>query len=227
MVNKKFLKKFILTSLLISSIEFILFSQSVVYFSPDDKVADKLINLIKNAQYRIHAAIFMLTNEQIAQALIESKKRGIDIEIITDKSCMQSESNKIEKLKQANIQIFVYKDPDCKPNNNCKFKFEAIMHNKFAVIDNKTWTGSFNWTVMANTKNQENALCTDEKAVNEKYEQQFQELKRRCTESSCKLKQEKQEKKEQEKKYKELEKSYYQNMKKDLTDFFKKIRDYM
>jgi phosphatidylserine/phosphatidylglycerophosphate/cardiolipin synthase-like enzyme len=54
------------------------------------------------------------------------------------------------------------------------------MHNKFALLDNKTWTGSFNWTWSANIKNQENVIFTDELEVCKKYEKYFEILKKRC-----------------------------------------------
>ena len=30
------------------------------------------------------------------------------------------------------------------------------MHNKFVLLDNQIWTGSYNWTVSAKKRNKEN-----------------------------------------------------------------------
>ena len=60
------------------------------------------------------------------------------------------------------------------------------MHNKFAIIDDKVWTGSFNWTISANRKNQENVVYNDEKDVYEKFLEQFEKLKQRCAIKSAK-----------------------------------------
>lgn len=51
------------------------------------------------------------------------------------------------------------------------------MHNKFAVIDNAvTLTGSYNWTISASTKNQENILILESKAVCINYTKEFNRL---------------------------------------------------
>lgn len=52
-----------------------------------------------------------------------------------------------------------------------------IMHNKFAVIDNKiVITGSYNWTASAGERNDENLLVIDDKNIIEKYQNQFSNL---------------------------------------------------
>jgi phosphatidylserine/phosphatidylglycerophosphate/cardiolipin synthase-like enzyme len=54
------------------------------------------------------------------------------------------------------------------------------MHNKFAILDDCLWTGSFNWTRSANTKNQENVVIIYDVEVCEKFEKQFLILQKRC-----------------------------------------------
>ncbi|MBD3231998.1 DUF1669 domain-containing protein [Candidatus Dependentiae bacterium] len=152
-----------------------LIAKSTAYFSPEDKISDKLIEQINHTKKRIYAAIYILTDKSIANALIEAKKRNIDIQIVTDISCLQNEYNKIDLLKNNGIEIFIYK-PKLKNN---KFS-NAIMHNKFAILDNKIWTGSFNWTVSANKKNQENVVYIKKDLICKKYEKEFEKLKRKC-----------------------------------------------
>ena len=58
--------------------------------------------------------------------------------------------------------------------NNKAFSSEPLFHNKFAIFDKKVvFTGSFNWTVAANTRNQENVVVIDDEEVAKKYEAQF------------------------------------------------------
>ena len=53
----------------------------------------------------------------------------------------------------------------------------GLMHNKFAVIDGRTvLTGSFNWTITADTKNDENLLVITDKELAQKYVKQFNRL---------------------------------------------------
>jgi phosphatidylserine/phosphatidylglycerophosphate/cardiolipin synthase-like enzyme len=54
------------------------------------------------------------------------------------------------------------------------------MHNKFALIDGKVWTGSFNWTKSGDQYNQENVVLIDDPEVHDKFAIQFESLKSRC-----------------------------------------------
>lgn len=146
-----------------------------VYFAPDDQPREHLINYIKKAKTRIYAAIYMFTDNKIAQALIEKKKEKLDIQIIFDPCSVDSEWGKIKLLTKQKIRTYAFK-----PQKHAFFKTYSLMHNKFAIIDNKVWTGSFNWTVSANTRNQENVIVTSSKSVCEKFVQHFAKLKKRC-----------------------------------------------
>ena len=154
---------------------------SLVLFSSNDKLSDKLIQLINQTKLKIHAAVYLITDLKIANALKQAKEeRGVDVQIITDRSCLESEFGKIEVLKQSGIDVFIYKPPGKnKRNRNNKFH-SSIMHNKFAILDNGLWTGSFNWTKSGSNKNLENVIFTDDPQVCKSYSKHFEELKRRC-----------------------------------------------
>ena len=90
------------------------------------------------------------------------------------------QNNKIDLLKNANIDIFTYPSVSRSSNNKLR-KIDGIMHHKFAVIDHKiVWTGSFNWTVSANKRNKENVIISDNAALIQRYEDEFQRLKKEC-----------------------------------------------
>lgn len=152
-----------------------IFAESIVYFSPDDRPQKHLISYINNAKKRIYAAVYMFTDKKTAMSLIEAKNRGVDVQVVTDQSSVDSPYGKIFLLKNNDIKIYVFKVST--PQYQ---RFAPLMHNKFAIIDDKLWTGSFNWTVSANSKNQENVIYTDEKKVCERYLTHFKKLKGRC-----------------------------------------------
>lgn len=148
-----------------------------VFFSPEDRPQKHLINYIKNAQKRIYVAIYMFTDKKIAEALIEAQKRNVDVQVIYDKTSSNSKYGKISLLKENKIKTFVFDPRKQKSRNSSYSWYGPLMHNKFAIIDDNVWTGSFNWTLSANNRNQENVIWTDEKQVCEKYLANFEKLK--------------------------------------------------
>lgn len=159
-----------------------------VLFSPVDKPTKRLLELINASRHRIHAAVYMITDKIIAEALIEAKvKRGVDVQIITDKITYESIFGKGKLLREKGISLFIY-NGDKVPATRI-FGNGPIMHHKFALFDDtKLWTGSFNWTASANRCNQENVVITDERAVCTKFKNCFDQLKTLCQTRSFELK---------------------------------------
>lgn len=172
-----------------------------VLFSPDDHPTEDLLRMLNSARSKIYAAIYMLTDKHIAQALCDAKRRGVDVQIILDPSSMEGVAGKGPFLKQNNIDVFVFKPSAPKkarhgyhawhkhahndhenhgPVKKNPFWHGAIMHNKFALIDEKVWTGSFNWTISANQKNEENVVIFNDQKAYEKYYERFMVLTKRC-----------------------------------------------
>ena len=156
-----------------------LFPKSLAFFSPNDNIQSKLVNIINKTNHKIKAAVYIITDKVIAESLINAKKRGVEIELITDQSCLTFLGGKIDMLKNNDIEIFVFA-PKTKRKRN------PLMHNKFAIFEvdkneNRwVWTGSFNWTCSANRINQENVILTNNKKVFAQYHNQFELLKRQC-----------------------------------------------
>jgi phosphatidylserine/phosphatidylglycerophosphate/cardiolipin synthase-like enzyme len=98
--------------------------------------------------------VFSLTDNDTADVLINAKKRGVDVKIITDND--QMDNCKGADVIRLNEQFGIpFKKDDRYLSYNSLFQTieliicysEQFMHNKFAVIDGKTViTGSFNWS---------------------------------------------------------------------------------
>jgi len=152
-------------------------------FSPDDDLQKMLVQLIDQEKEYILIAVFSFTNSIIAQALVNAKKRGVKVEIVTDISCVRDKFNKINFLKENGIKVYVYNPRNMTVLNN-------IMHNKFVLfgknIEGKPllWTGSFNFTKSAQMNNQENVLILDEIHLIERYQKQFAILKERVAQKA-------------------------------------------
>lgn len=143
-----------------------------VYFTnpkiPFDKVTTGgietyLIEKINASQNSIELAVYEFDLENVAQALINAKSRGVTVRIVYDDEFSDPDPQ-MAKVKKAGISAI----PD---------KRSAFMHNKFFIFDHQCiWTGSFNVSVNAAYKNNENAVyfCSPEAAKN--YQKEFEEM---------------------------------------------------
>lgn len=185
-------------------------ARNLTLFSPYDKPTTKLIDQIRQAKISIHAAVYMITDKDIAQALIDAYKRGIDVRIITD-VISTGKYGKADFLAENGIRVYVL-DVNAQPtrtttldqnqqasrnekkqekklsgkmlNDDRWFSNDPIMHHKFMIVDGVyLWTGSFNWTGAANKKNHENVLTTNDRETCKIYEQQFSRI---IDDGSCK-----------------------------------------
>ena len=78
----------------------------------------------------------MFTNKKITSALIEAKKRGVDVEIVIEKSSFDAEKI-LNKFKSKAVDAKLSKKP-------------VLLHHKFALIDDSILIlGSANWTYSA------------------------------------------------------------------------------
>lgn len=129
-----------------------------VCFTPGQDCTALIVKEISNAHKSIFVQAYSFTSAPIAQALVDAKKRGVDVEVILDKS--QSRTNRYTSatfLVNNHIQTWI----DYKP---------AIAHNKVMIIDKEeVITGSFNFTKAAQYKNTENVLIVNNASLANQY----------------------------------------------------------
>jgi phosphatidylserine/phosphatidylglycerophosphate/cardiolipin synthase-like enzyme len=147
-----------------------------VLFTPDDDIKTVLIGLIESETESIRVAIFMFTEPDIAQALIDAHGRGVDVEVVADRSCAQTQWSKLQPLAQAGIPIYIW--PQALEATR------AIMHNKCIVFASTlgghtvAWSGSYNFTKAASQINQENALIIEDPELVDAYQAHIEQLKK-------------------------------------------------
>jgi len=169
MFNYKKQTKFNFIIILIVSLLFIFSLNALakieVYFSLYDDPESIIIKNIDNAKEFINIAMYTFTDREIAQAILKAKDRGVDIKIYLDRSQVNAKYSKSRYFVNNGIEGMRIS------SNN------YIMHNKFAVIDNKiVITGSYNWTASAGERNDENLLVIDNENIIKKYQNQFNNL---------------------------------------------------
>ncbi len=135
--------------------------QIEVLFSPKDNCAQEIVSKIDKAKDYVYVAMYYFTSRPIAQALIRARDRGVDVKVCLDKEQPTYEYSKSRFLENKGINIKLIGG-------------SGIMHNKFCIIDDHiTITGSYNWTVSADLKNDENVLVIESKEITRIYKEQF------------------------------------------------------
>ena len=134
------------------------------HFPPYDDSHKPIISLYDNAEKYIHLAIYSLTRDEFADALVRAHKRGIEVEVLIDKGQALDRKADDKMLEAAGIGLR-------------RSKGDGSMLNKFAVIDGIiVYTGSYNHSDRAIAKNDENCIIITDRETAQKYEDQFQKL---------------------------------------------------
>jgi cardiolipin hydrolase len=121
--------------------------------------------MLDTAQQTMHGCVFTITNNALRDALVRAHDRGVQVKVISDDECMKQQGSDIYDMKAYGIPCESDTDP------------EAHMHNKFVVIDGQVLiTGSFNWTVAAAGRNQENLIFLQDADLSQAYIQEFDRL---------------------------------------------------
>lgn len=117
-----------------------------VLFSPNAGCTERIVQEINQARQRIRVQAYSFTSAPIAKSILEAKKRGVDCEVILDKSQQTQNYSELDFFFNQGVPTFI----DDR---------HAIAHNKIILIDAGTViTGSFNFTKAAEESNAENLL---------------------------------------------------------------------
>lgn len=128
-----------------------------VCFTPNGNCVQQIIDTVVQAKRQVLVQAYSFTSAPIAQALVDAKKRGVDVEVLLDKSQLRGKGSVLPYLNDQNISTKI----DYLP---------AIAHNKVMVIDGKTViTGSYNFTASAEKRNAENLLIIHDKVLAQNY----------------------------------------------------------
>lgn len=136
------------------------------YFSPTDGTTAKIINAINSADYTLDLALFTFTNNDLGDAVIAAKNRGVVVRcIIENQNYVGSEYN---SLLNAGIAI--------KSHANVPNDF----HHKYCIIDAQVSnsdpivvTGSHNWSNSAEEEYDENTLIIHDQIIANQYLEEF------------------------------------------------------
>lgn len=134
------------------------------YFSPDDRVADEIVDEVKRAGRSIEVMAFSFTSKDIAKAIAKRARQGVTVRALFDERQASSQYSQDEYLAQQGAAVYLDRNAH-------------TMHHKVIVIDeSRVITGSYNFSNNAEKKNDENVLIIHCPKVAAKYRAEFERL---------------------------------------------------
>lgn len=116
-----------------------------VYYNQDRQLNRELIGLIQNADHFVYFAVYTFTRNDLKDALLAAKKRGLKVIGVTDRKQAAELENQHEimsELREAGVPVY-------------EQDHAGIMHLKVLVTDKAYASGSYNWTAAATSLNDE------------------------------------------------------------------------
>ncbi|WDZ97127.1 phospholipase D family protein [Herbaspirillum sp. WKF16] len=120
-------------------------------FAPWDDIEGLIVGQLDGASRQVLVQAYLLTSRPITDALVQARKRGIDVRVLMDGGQLdKNAAERLRQLREAGVPVWL------------ETRYRSA-HNKVIVIDAAlpsatVITGSFNFTWSAQHKNAENLL---------------------------------------------------------------------
>jgi phosphatidylserine/phosphatidylglycerophosphate/cardiolipin synthase-like enzyme len=140
-----------------------------VYYNQDIRANQELIKVIQEADEYVHFAVYTFTRNDIKDALLGAKHRGLDVQGVVDRTQIdriELQGKIVKELRQAGIPVTVH-------------DHLGIMHLKTLVTDKAYVSGSYNWTAAATTLNDEVLEIGSDPALRQQYQKVVDTLLRK------------------------------------------------
>ena len=122
-----------------------------VAFTPGDDASALIVDSLRKARRQVLVQAYGFTHKDIAQALADARRRGVDVQVIADRQQTENlATSQVPWLVAQGVPVWIDAE-------------HAAAHNKVMVIDAglpdaALITGSFNFTHAAQYRNAENLL---------------------------------------------------------------------
>lgn len=133
------------------------------YFSPWDDAEGAVIAALKRARQQVLVQAYLLTSRVIADELIATHARGVEVKVLADQEMARNRNDKqLKQLIAAGVPVWL------------ETRYAAA-HNKVMLIDPESEapllvTGSYNFTWSAQARNAENLLViAGDRALTRRY----------------------------------------------------------
>ncbi len=125
-------------------------------------VVQTLLWDLASAQKQVHIAMYSFTINEVADALVQVKERGVPVGLVMESDNMDSAA--VKQMISAGIPIR-------------GDEVDSLMHDKFLVIDDRiVWTGSMNMTYTSLCEDLNNMVRIEDPSLAGRYEAEFSEM---------------------------------------------------
>lgn len=139
------------------------------YFSPKDNIEQVILDDLSKAKKSVHLSLYGITNQPLADKLIELQKAGVDVILCEDKLQSSGPHDLHADFEKNGIKVAIKKTG-------------TLEHNKFVIIDNTiVIMGSWNWSDSAQKQDNSDVVIMDCPDQVKKFEDAFQRILQRDT----------------------------------------------
>ena len=136
-------------------------SQRVASGTPG-RLDERLTAEIDKAQRTLDVAIYQLSLDNVADALVRAQQRGVRVRLVTDSDSLTSAQ--VQRVKAAGVPLV-------------EDKRGPIMHHKFVVLDGAAvWTGSWNFTTGGTFRDDNNAMLIRSRELADNFTTEFEKM---------------------------------------------------
>lgn len=140
--------------------------QIEVYYNQDRQLNKEVIGVIQDADKFVYFSVYTFTRQDIKDALLAAKYRGLTVIGLTDPTQIDQASGQkdiIKELENAGIPVY-------------EKNSQGIMHTKVVVTDKAYAAGSYNWTTSATNINDEILEVGHDEGIRSQYQKALEEL---------------------------------------------------
>ena len=122
-------------------------------FVPEERCTGEITAVLDSAQTEIRVQAYAFSSRPIAAALKAARDRGVDVQVVVDRSNESHRGGVTDGLAAAGVGVWVDWSP-------------AIAHSKVMIVDRHLVVGgSFNYSAAADSRNAENVTFIDSPVV--------------------------------------------------------------
>ena len=162
------------------------------------QLSQMIVEKVSAASRRILVAVYTFSSLEIASAIVKkfnqkkSDGRVFEVCVLVD-PFSEAPWGKLKNFYLAGVPVLIFNsklflsavhgrpvEDFVKKEGSKSWGFNSIMHNKYIIIDDEVFFGSYNFTFSANFRNCETLAHTDERRIVDEFVKNFNGLKNYC-----------------------------------------------